>query len=162
MPRVRKKYTLVVIDIQPKFKESADYVLEPVKQEMLLAMDRKMPILLVEYAGHGETMLKPVVARYPKCYVATKSSDGGAYEVSKALRSHNLPRSWLRVCGVNTDCCVYRTVCALDNPLIEVVEKACFSNWAGCGNPANHNSGIRKLAELKNVVIDPHPPIKVA
>lgn len=153
-----RQYTLVVIDIQPQFMDSAKYILGSVGREMLLAMEREMAILLVEYDGQGETLLRPLVENYRRCRVATKASDGGATEVRAALRKHNLPRTWLRVCGVNTDCCVYRTVSELKNPIIEIAEKACFSNWDFSGGPANHNSGIARLAALPNVVIDATEP----
>jgi hypothetical protein len=147
------RYTLVVIDIQPEFEWSARKVLAPVKQEIHKAMQALQPILFVEYQGSGETLVKPEVQGYRRHFTATKANDGGSREVQEAIRRFRLPRNNLRVCGVNTDYCVYSTIKGLDNPKIEVVAPACWSDWEGTGSPANHNAGLQRLAKLPNVVI---------
>lgn len=88
-------------------------------------------IIVLEYYDSGDTIdsLLRLLKGYPRKSRVTKSGDNGCYEVINTLRRRDWSTRRLRVCGVNTDCCVWATVEGLlDNVRgirIEVVKDAC-------------------------------------
>lgn len=148
-------YSLLVIDMQGYFKASKQSsVKKNVLKQIELAIQDNAPIVFVEYAGCGSTLpsLKnlPKNNSYSKIYKIKKTADDGSDVIMSTLRSNKLPRKHVRVCGVNTDCCVYETVCGLSRALpkttIEVVEDA-------CGSTHCHKDGIYDMNKLFNVTI---------
>lgn len=129
-------YTLVVVDMQSAFhaalKPSA---IVGVTCEILAAKKLNRPVMLVEYAKCGPTLepLAELLRGYPKKLRVTKPGDDGSRQVIRALQENKWPSKYLRVCGVNTDCCVWSTVEGLLEKLpdirIEVVKNAC--EWTG-------------------------------
>jgi len=148
-------YTLIVVDMQPKFKAAnGERVRKGCMREIMKAITSKAPIIFLEYdsdyipGGYGPTLkelTKPVVDNY---YIEYKTRDDGSYNVQKLVKKHKLPETF-RVCGINTDCCVYETVRGLslifDNPNIDVVEDACASDW-------NHMLGIDSIKQISNKI----------
>jgi nicotinamidase-related amidase len=126
--------TRVIIDMQAAFAASSNpNCVIAVAREMIQAMREKAPILIVEYKGSGPTHqgFLDLVKDYPYAARIRKESDGGAREVIRAMKRRGFNTKYLRICGVNTDCCVEETVRGLaQNPLlekskIELVKSAC-------------------------------------
>jgi nicotinamidase-related amidase len=124
--------------------------------EIKKAIKQNAPIVFVEYKSYGKTVekLTQLVSKtnYTNVYTITKMSNNGAREIDKLLREKRLPKNHLRVCGVNTDCCVLETVDGLDGMygkrdlLIEVVSNA-------CGSVFSHEDGVAELSVLSKKVV---------
>lgn len=131
-------YTLVVVDMQPAFHAaSKSNVLVNVAREIILAKRSKSAIVFLEYEGSGATTpaLMALTEGYALRANATKYQDDGSGQVVKVLNRREFPSRRLKVCGVNSNACVYATVNGLLDKLekskIEVVKDAC--EWTGSG-----------------------------
>src|SRR5574339_388350 len=144
-------YTLVVVDMQSSFEAAnSRRVRENCKREIKRAMDNGAAIIFVEYVGQGPTipsLVKPT-DDYPRTFITRKDDDDGSREVAKVIRDNNLPGKRIKVCGVNTDCCVLETVSGLVNRLrsanFEVMADACNSDY-------NHLTGLNDMANMSGV-----------
>lgn len=130
------EYSLVVVDMQACFTASqGSSVIAGVAREIIFARQKKNPILFVEYADLYDVAhptlegLTALVKGYPHKARVFKHTDDGSTEVLKALRRRNFNMRRLRVCGVNTDCCVWSTVEGIlsktTNTKVEVAKGAC-------------------------------------
>lgn len=124
--------TLVVVDMQPYFKTA----LEPntiiaVTHEIVTAIHQGSGIILLEYEDCGRSLagFDRVLYNYPWKARISKVEDDGSSEVIQAIRRRQFPSDTLRICGVNTDCCVWGTVRGLLSKLprcrVELVKAAC-------------------------------------
>src|SRR6185436_16930036 len=102
-------YTLVIVDMQATFgAANSRRVRENCKREILQAMESNSPIIFVEYIGQGPTIpsLVRLTDDYDRVFITRKGDDNGSREVRKTIKDNKLPARRVRVCGVNTDCCV--------------------------------------------------------
>jgi len=138
------QYTLVVVDMQPDFLASLACK-EQVKKEVRKAVRSNNPIIFLEYKDDlGYYKYKPtykdlVPVGYDKVIKSKKTEDSGARNVVIHLNKKKLPKK-LKVCGVNTQYCVFETVSNLIrfNKLdVTVVAKAC-----NCENKNSHERAI--------------------
>jgi nicotinamidase-related amidase len=118
-------YTLVIIDMQEGFEASFEpNVVAGVTQEILLAKSLKLPILVVEFSDNGDTHygLMRLIAGYNRKAKVAKIDDDGSDVIIRALRRKKFPKDMLRICGVNTDCCVLATIVGLirKNPTVKI------------------------------------------
>lgn len=128
--------TLVVVDMQPEFEAAfcVDAVVG-VTEQIIYARNRNWSIVLVEYQGCGSThnAIVNLLKGYPNKARIAKWEDDGSREVIRCIQRRNFPRHHLRVCGVNTDCCVYETVEGLlgrlENSVIELAKSACATEY---------------------------------
>lgn len=146
-------YTLVVIDMQPEFLAAGfPDGLSNVKEEVKKAIANKAHILFVEYnlAGPTNPDIVKIAKNYDKAFVVTKEDDDGSTQVKRAIWKHKAPANTIKICGVNTDCCVKATVVGLCYKLptstIEVLEYACDSDF-------DHWAGIESIKKESNAVI---------
>lgn len=146
-------YSLLIVDMQKYFNAACDpLTISNCQEEIKKAIKNRAAIIFLEYAGCGKTApeLLNLIQKYDRVYVKTKKDDDGSFEAMSIINNYRLAKSTIRVCGVNTDCCVLSTVVGLHallpNAKIEVIEKACNSDW-------QHEVGIDKLHRLKNVKI---------
>lgn len=130
--------TRIVIDVQPTFPAAnRPNLVVGVTRELMAAMKQKAHILVVEYRHCDPThsALMAMLKDYPNYAKITKPGDDGGREVFKSLGKLGFPTKHLRVCGVNTDCCVQATVNTLAKLLpdskFELVKNAC--EWSGSG-----------------------------
>jgi len=135
--------TLIIVDMQPVFRASREpNTIIAVTHEIFMAKQNNHAILIVEYArsGKSHTGFDHLLKGYPHKSRIKKWDDDGSKEVIRALIRRKFPTNLLRVCGVNTDCCVFETVtgllCRLGKTKIEIVKKACNSestdfDWRG-------------------------------
>jgi nicotinamidase-related amidase len=126
--------TLVVVDMQPEFDAAnVPDVIVGVTKQILEAKKKRWPIVIVEYLPKddiGETHggLLSLLKGYNKKARIGKVDDDGSLEIVRALRRRKFTEKTLRVCGVNTDCCVAATVLGLLDRIegeVEVVKDAC-------------------------------------
>lgn len=126
--------TLVVVDMQPEFDAACcPDVIVGVAREIMEAKRKKWPVVFLEYLPKeniGETHygLLSLLKGYSRKARIGKTDDDGSYEALRAIRRRKFPEKTLRVCGVNTDCCVASTVLGfLDRTEseIHVVKDAC-------------------------------------
>ena len=126
--------TLVVVDMQPEFEAANEpNVLVAVAREILEAKRNKWPIVVVEYRGGfnlAETHqgLRSLLKGYSKKARIGKDDDDGSMEVVRAIRRRKFNEKTLRICGVNTDCCVAATVNGLlgrSQANLQIVKDAC-------------------------------------
>ena len=146
-------YTLVVIDMQAIFRASTDKnTVAHCKREIKQAMSKGAAILYVEYAGYDKTLpvLTNLTKNYQRKFSVIKHNNGGGKEVKATILKHRLPKTRIKVCGVNTDYCVLETVRGLTEKLksaqVQLLSKACNST-------SNHEYGLEQLARLKRVQI---------
>jgi nicotinamidase-related amidase len=130
--------TRLIIDMQPLFDAAEKTnVIVGVTAEIVRAMTEKAPIMVVEFAGCGEThqSILDLLKGYRLKARIGKLGDDGSMEITRALNRTGFSSRQLRVCGVNTNCCVEATVMGLvqrlPNSKIEVVKNAC--EWCGVG-----------------------------
>ena len=142
--------TLVIVDMQPVFVASKDpNTIIAVTHEIFMAKQNNHAIMLVEYdrSGKTHTGFDEILKGYPHKARISKRDDDGSKEIVKALCRRNFPMQTLRVCGVNSDCCVRDTVIGLIGKLnktrVEVVKKAC--------NSANENFDWRNYYRHPNL-----------
>lgn len=149
-------YTLAVIDMQEDFlqrithnKKSTKRVIDNCKAEIAKAIKDKANILFVEYSNYGETIADLTdlakKAKYKKHFHTVKADDNGAAEISDSIKTHRLTQDKIKICGINTEYCVYATVRGLISQMktaeIEVIADACDSPWG-------HESGVAKMENL--------------
>ena len=124
--------TLVIVDMQPIFKASRNPdTIIAVTNEIITARKNNDAVMFVEYRGSGRTHtgFNSLIRGYEHKATIRKQKDDGSQEIINALRRRNFPTQTLRICGVNTDCCVWSTVWGLLNRMsytkIEVVKNGC-------------------------------------
>lgn len=142
-------YTLIVVDMQETFWASTrDRVRKNCLREVTQAVKDDAHIIFLEYAYSGPTLGELTAALHNKCVFKEKSGDDGSAEVEQEVVLNKLPKH-CKVCGVNTDCCVYATVRGLTSrfPManIDVITDACDSDW-------NHLNGLGKMESLGGFV----------
>jgi len=136
---------LVVIDLQIKFAAST-LVLEAAKKEILRAIALKMPIVILQcdtdYFGETHSCLTDLLKDYDtlRHIVLTKQDVGqlagatnGGPQVKEAIDLLGFPTDCFRLCGVNTEICVFFTALELSRlypfSRIELVQDACASQY---------------------------------
>lgn len=142
-------YVLCVIDMQDEFEVAADSrVGINVQREIQLAISDDAHVLFVEYNGSGDTLpeLTRLTKTTSKAHTVIKTGDDGSKAIVAALKEYDIPNHHLKIVGVNTDYCVYRTVHGLRRKLpfysqIEVIADACDSQWS-------HVEGLTNLHAL--------------
>lgn len=146
-------YSLVLVDMQPYFKAAnSRRVRDNCKRELQKAMDRRAAIIFVEFDGCGSTVKSfiKMTNEYDRRFFAHKDLDDGSAEVEEVITTHGLPAKKIKVCGVNTDCCVQATVrgltARLPSATIQVISDACNSDWS-------HPGGLADMKRLRNVTI---------
>ena len=124
--------TLVIVDMQPTFAASKNpNTIIAIANEIILAKQKRHGIMIVEYSGSGQTYsgFDNLLRGYLHKAKIKKNDDDGSNEIIRALNRRNFPQQVLRVCGVNTDCCVHDTVVGLLRKLhktkVEVIKDAC-------------------------------------
>lgn len=139
-------YTLVVIDMQNYFWASrGNRVRKSCAREIRLAVERKLPIIFVEYDGFGSTIpsLRNLVKGYPLVSYTTKSSTDGGDEVMSIITQKNY-HSQIRMAGVEISCCVYDTAASLS-----YTHKVAVTLVAdACNNYRTYKSEIKKDLDM--------------
>ncbi len=134
-----ESYTLVVVDMQPDFEASNNpATIANVKREIIEAKAKQMPILFLEVPyfsplderglRHTHQELTQLVKFYPNTtrYPIEKLRSDGSYQVLWACEQNHYTNSHFRICGVNTNICVYETAVGLSqNGVVEVIKNAC-------------------------------------
>ena len=135
-----KKYTLVVVDMQPDFSASNDpNTRTAVEWEVRKAIKRGLPVVVLEipyFSPIDEDGLEPthrsimnLLSGYKRYQVVQKRWSDGSSHVISSCEDHMYGQQRFRVCGVNTDECVLQTVLGLARRLpmskIKVVKNAC-------------------------------------
>ncbi len=148
----RERYTLIVVDMQAKFSSSLKRsTMRECKTLVSRAIFDDQPIILLEYVGFGTTLpsIYNMIDGYDQVFIGRKNDDG-SHEVSGIINGFSLPKNNFKVCGVNTDACVLRTVRGLRKRFktadIEVYEKACNTNYS-------HEHGMKLIKDIKNVQV---------
>jgi nicotinamidase-related amidase len=137
-------YTLVIVDMQPGFSAANDErTINGVLDEIRSAIALGAPVVLIESdrAKYGKThnVLLDALASYnPDLWtVETKfwrygddySPHSGALQVDEACEVFGFTTRRFRVCGVNTDICVFFTAMQLGKRFpatsLEIVMRAC-------------------------------------
>lgn len=110
------RYTLVIVDMQTGFIDSDhDFaVISGVIRAIKKAKKNLSDIIVVEYSGSGKTLpdIMRTLRGYRKVHRVQKHKDDGSVPVLRNIRRNGLGLN-LRVCGVNLDACVRRTVWGL-------------------------------------------------
>lgn len=123
--------TLVVIDMQVTFTSSTNPTASiNVAREIEKAKRRKAGIVFVEFAGCEPTheIYKEMVKGYKKTIITTKTCADGSSEIIDAISKKQFNLNKLRICGVNSCYCVFKTVHNLlkwPSMKIEVATRAC-------------------------------------
>lgn len=122
-------YTLVVVDMQPKFSASkSPRTINQCKNAVIKAVKDKAGIVVVEFVGCGKT--RPSITKFLKKYngkqtLVLKDSPGGGEEVRRAVRHLSMCRK-IKICGVNRSYCVKATAFELYDfgYSVELLDKA--------------------------------------
>ncbi len=129
-------YTLVVVDMQPKFRTSAP-VLEEVAWQVRLAKAAFCPVVFLQYKHFGPTSrrLFDLLENTPELYaVYRKGTNDGSAAVVHACQRRGFGTARFRLVGVNTHACVKSTALGLSQrfagSIVEVATQAC-NDWRG-------------------------------
>ena len=145
--------TLIVVDMQEQFSAAnSPHVIKGVRHEIKEARKEKNDIMFLEFEHCGPTKRKILdgIAFYPqkKHQRVVKEDDNGAYEAVRAMKEGGFDLNKIRVCGVNSDACVQRTV----NGLTEKLSKSKITvALDACGCEAN-----RTTSEIKGLMVRPN------
>lgn len=104
---------LVVVDAQRAFPASSNPImLETIKNEVISAKTRKLPIMLMQYEGHGPTRaeISNLLRKYPYKYIVHKGGDDGAHELLDELFNLGISTKHYRIMGLNLAHCVKSTL----------------------------------------------------
>lgn len=154
--------TLCIVDMQEAFGAALNAItIRACLKEIKLAINRKAPIVFLEWDGCGPTLkdLLDAVKNYELGQRTIKYADDGSAATINLLRNMQLDPDSLdyRICGVNTDYCVASTVKGLRKRLkksrIEVAWPACNTEWskAHALRRLHGVSGVRILGCPKKV-----------
>lgn len=153
-------YSIVFIDMQNIFlknvlKRDPGIILK-CKRELIKAINDNAQIIFLEFRGHGSTVkeLTSLLKEYSytKYAFVSKESDDGSNDLLNVILKNNLPPN-IKVCGVNTDCCVYDTVSGYLYAMtshkskdsnefnVKVIIDACASSWY-------HERGVKYMRDL--------------
>lgn len=144
--------TLCIIDMQEEFRASSDpHTILGVCKEIRKATRYNWHVLLVEYGStpHKRSLkqIRDLLKGHRRCYRVVKHNDDGSDEMIKAAAKHNVDISTMRVCGVNADSCVKKTVKGLLDKVsgmrVELVKNGCNSDGA------NRMGVVSDLREIK-------------
>ena len=147
-----KMYNLLIIDTQPIFPASKKIIFKTL-EEIYVANSDGMQIVFLEYWANNfgkdqETTSLLLKAAINKSIIKKYTQDGSKEVVNYFFKLFGYVPE-LRVCGVNTDQCVFDTVKGISKKTsnkIAVVSKACHSDL-------DHKSGIFKIKKLKNTIV---------
>ena len=154
---------LLVIDMQYTFKAARNKrTIRNVIAEIKEAIMYRIPIFFLEYNGHRGTTKQVALAAkgYDMLHVVTKNYDDGCDALMEYLEEINTFIGEFRVCGVNSCCCVARTVKSLikkHEKIITMVDEACNCKALNCkhkGLLITHDGG-------KNAAIFQHPNVNI-
>lgn len=121
-------YVLCIIDMQPVGFNNSNLIIENVLQLVREAVVDKAFIVIAQFKRCGETHINIIneIQKYPyKKYVWHNKNDKSK-PIQEVLK--NIFVRQMKVCGVNTECCVIETVHGLTKKFhipIKVIEKAC-------------------------------------
>jgi nicotinamidase-related amidase len=149
---------------------ASELVVDQVVSEVRKAIRRNEWIMLVEYRNEGKTLRRVTkeLKGYMKVRSVKKDFDCGAYSILWGLTfsTNNLnglrtPRkriSHIKICGVNTNCCIIETVKGLQylNSKITVLSKACanvFDFLDDTDNQREHKRALSTMKRWKNVYV---------
>jgi nicotinamidase-related amidase len=131
---------LLIIDMQKGFTATS-YVAAEVATEVRKARRRREPIILVECNERPEVDWGPTVVEvkkalrgYDQQVLVTKRACDGSREVIAAIENTGFNHDIIRVCGVETNICIQKTVDGLaahyKTSRIKLIARAC-----GCLRP---------------------------
>jgi hypothetical protein len=105
---------LVIVDMQVHFEASHDTrTIENCVKLVKKAIQKKAPIIVLEYAGYGDTLypILDAIGDYPYRAIMEKWYDNGGPEVLQGLESLGFQVNDFdfRLCGVNSAACVMAT-----------------------------------------------------
>ena len=136
---------LVIIDMQNSFTTSKDTTTtKNVLIQIKKAKKDNVPILVLEYVGHGETKfkIKRSLKKYEKVYYVKKVNDNGSVELMLCVCKHKINVQRFIVCGVNISFCVAGTT----SGLVEKYKKRITVIKNACNCDGSKNNGDRDLA----------------
>lgn len=152
-----KNYTLVIIDMQPYFAAACNnkVLIRNINSEIKRARSLNNHIMFVRYIGCGSITrsLKYATDGYPNVSVVEKDDmDGGDLVLA---RLKDIGRTHLRMCGVNTEQCVFETVLSVADFYprrfkIEVISKCCATSTGS----KRHNRALKIMAGRENITVD--------
>ena len=131
--------TLIVVDMQWFFVKGCENVdlLANVIAEIKSAMAKGWAIILLEVTpwrlDHTMEEITKVVKGYQRCLQKTKAKPDGSSEVIDVCLEEGFSTTNFKVVGVWIDACVEQTAVSLverlSNCVVNVVKKACSTNW---------------------------------
>lgn len=159
------KYTLVIIDMQVGYAASRHRGLRGnIKIEIRKALKNNCDIVFMTFGSTPIiSSLSEIALKSPqRFHLVNKIGISGAKEFNE-LRMRIGLQFPIKICGVQTDCCVLATVRELteiipNNP-IEVLEKCCASFVSPLNYRVNesaqqlHDKSIKQMSEMPNVKI---------
>jgi hypothetical protein len=104
--------TLLIVDMQPTYFWSVERCIEAVVREARRARHKQEAVVVLEYYNSGSTHkhLHRVLGNYERVVYVDKRTDDGSVQVIQAAHEIRGSLMKIRVCGVNTCCCVQETV----------------------------------------------------
>lgn len=164
---------LIIIDVQPRYKEAAYLIESEVVAEIVKAKRNNESIVVVLYGSRTRPLKSVVEALHGYKYLSVhKTEDDGGESIFSSLLhvsnrvSYTLKHGRLnldttktiRVCGVNTSACVMKTVRSLSYLRfpVTVLGYACANRFPKISihkNNWHHNGALARMDSWKNVEV---------
>lgn len=143
-------HTLVIIDMQGGFKASKSRsTIRSIIEQIRLSRSLNWPVVVLEFKGFGKTLyaLRRELEGYDKVRYVPKNDEDGSHEVNGVIGELTKSRNF-RICGVNTDQCVYSTARGLKvlKYRVEV-----WSPGTNAENELDHVAGVYLLSKVAKV-----------
>jgi virulence-associated protein VapD len=107
---------LLIVDMQLNFEAASSLeVRRNVLREIKTAINKKMPIIVLEYADSGKTYydINKALRNYKNVFYVEKQKDDGSSVLRKffvnQLHRFAAKKVSVNICGVNTGACVWKT-----------------------------------------------------
>ena len=146
---------LLIVDMQTGFATAQDEdTIRGCMEAIKVARKDDLPIFVLEFENNGNTLrkLQDCMGSHEAVYYVMKDQDDGGYAVMEHIEARAIKE--FRVCGVNIDACVKRTVHTLVNDYdkqIRIIKDACNGNVYNGGK--SFEGDEKTIYKHKNVVL---------
>ena len=146
-------YVLCIIDMQPQGFSNATIVLENVLALVQDAISAKAFVVIAQYKLCGDThdAIRTALQHYPFAAYVWHNKNDKSPRIRDILQQRRVLVRGFKVCGVNTEYCVFATVKGLSKKYyvsIKVIETACNGTDRSVATALQH---MRTM--YKNVVV---------
>lgn len=146
-------YVLCIIDMQPQGFSNATIVLENVLTLIEEAINAKAFVVIAQFKRCGNThdAIRNALLHYPFAAYVWHNKNDKSPQIRDILQQRRVLVRGFKVCGVNTEYCVFATVKGLSKKYyvsIKVIEAACNGTDLSVATALHHMRTMYKNVEV--------------